>query len=332
MTEAVLPLMLEFMRPVRLWALVIIPVIGLLYILLASRKGSSNISEHLRGVIPRDASWKRHGAVLLAMLSLAALIVAWAMPKDYARQPRERASVVVTIDVSWSMEADDVLPTRMEAAQESATAFVQSLPERFNVALVSYAGTAHIEVPPTTDRGALIRAIDALEMSPSTATGEGIYTSLDALRMVPPESGVVDGDDVDPDDPEAVPPAAIVLLSDGATNIGRSSANAARTAEENGVPVYTIAFGTPDGYVESNGQRQRVPVDHHELSQIAKLSGGKKFSAESASELREIYLAISSDIGYEKVPVEITDRYAGLSILFAALAALGVISLAARWP
>lgn len=317
-----LPLALEFLRPVRLWALLVIPVIGVLYILLSGRQSRAHVSNQLRLVIPKDPSWKRHGAVLLALLSLASLVIAWAMPKDFAKEPRDRASVVVAIDVSWSMEATDVAPNRLAAAQTSAKAFVLALPERFNVALVSFAGTANIAVPPTTDRGAVTRAIDALKMAPSTATGEAIYTSLEALRLVPP----------DPANPDSVPPAAIVLLSDGATNIGRNSATAAEAAKEQGVPIYTIAYGTADGWVEANGQRQRVAVDHYEMSQIAKLSGGKKFSAESASELREIYEAISSDIGYEKVPVEVTDRYAGLAILFAVLAALGVISLAARWP
>lgn len=313
---------LEFMRPERLWALLVIPVIGALYVLLSGKKQTVNVSKRLRMVIPKDAAWKRHGAVILALLSLASLIVAWAMPKDYANQPRDRASVVVVIDVSWSMEATDVEPNRLDAAKESAKLFVMSLPERFNVALVSFAGTANVAVPPTTDRGAMTRAIDALTLAPSTATGEGIYASLEALKMVPPN----------PDDPEEVAPAAIVLLADGATNMGRNSFDAARHSGEQGVPVYTIAYGTQDGWVESNGQRQRVAVDHYELSEIAKHSGGKKFSAESAGELREIYEAISSDIGYERVPVEVTDRYAGLAIIFAVCAALGVISLGARWP
>lgn len=316
------PLALEFLAPARLWALAIIPLIALLYIFLSGRRTKATVSNRLRLVIPRDAAWKRHGAVLLALLSLASLIVAWAMPKDYANQPRDRASVVVVIDVSWSMEATDVEPNRLEAAKDSAQAFVQALPERFNVALVSFAGTANVAVPPTIDRGAVIRAIEALQMAPSTATGEGIYASLEALKMVPP----------DPDDPEAVAPAAIVLLADGATNMGRSSATAAERAGEIGVPIYTIAYGTQDGFVESNGQRQRVAVDHYEMSEIAKRSGGKKFSAETASELSEIYEAIRSDIGYERVPMEVTDRYAGLAIIFAIGAALGVISLGARWP
>lgn len=315
-------LALEFLAPNRLWALLVIPVVAVLYVVLSGKQTKAHVSNRLKLVLPKDAAWKRHGAVLLALLSLASLIIAWAMPKDYANQPRDRASVVVVIDVSWSMEATDVEPNRLDAAKASAKQFVMNLPERFNVALVSFAGTANVAVPPTVDRGAVTRAIDALKLAPSTATGEGIYASLEALKMVPPN----------PDDPDSVPPAAIVLLADGATNMGRNSATAAETSKEQGVPVYTIAYGTQDGWVESNGQRQRVAVDHYELSEIAKRSGGKKFSAETATELREIYEAIRSDIGYERVPMEVTDRYAGLAIIFAIGAALGVISLGARWP
>lgn len=319
-----IPLALEFMRPERLWALALIPLIGLAYVLAAghtTRRARTQPSR-LRAVVPKDAAWKRHGAVLLALLSLASLIVAWATPKAFVLEPRDRATIVLAIDVSWSMEADDVAPSRLVAAQESATHFLDSLPPRFNVALVSFAGTPAVVVPPTVDRGAVSRAIDALELAPSTAVGEGIYTSLDALHLVPP----------DPDDPEAVAPAAIVLLSDGATNMGRSSLSAAQTAGEAGVPIYTIAYGTQEGYVEQDGEYQRVPVDHYEMTEVAKASGGKKFSAATARQLDEVYEAIRRSVGYEAVPAEITDRYAGLALIFAVLAALGVISLAARWP
>ncbi|GAA4899711.1 VWA domain-containing protein [Tessaracoccus lubricantis] len=316
-------LMIEFMAPYRLWALAVIPLIGVLYVVLSGRTSKPRpMSSRLRIVVPKDAAWKRHGAVLLGLLSLAALIVAWAIPKDYVDKPRDRATVVVSIDVSWSMEARDVEPDRLQAAQESAKAFVDSLPERFNVALVSFAGTADLIVPPTIDRGVVHRAIDSLQLAPSTAVGEGVYKSLDALKLVPP----------DPSDPDAVAPAAVVLLSDGATNIGRSSAGAAEKAREQGVPVYTIAFGTDNGFVEQDGQRQRVAVDHWELSEIARLSGGKKYAAESAGQLDEVYDAIRQSVGTERVPAEVTDRYAGLAIIFAVLAAMGVISLGARWP
>ncbi len=320
-----IPQILEFMYPVRLYALVLVPAIGLLYLLLATRQQNRRPTRRNRinQVLPKDAAWKRHGAVLLSLLSIAMLIVAWAVPKDYANKPRDRATIVVAIDVSWSMESEDIKPTRMIAAKESAKEFIATLPKAFNVAVVSFAGTAQLVVPPTVDRGAASRAIDSLKMAPSTAIGEGIYTGLDSLALVPP----------DPKNPNKGAPAVIVLLSDGATNMGRSSASGAKTAKERGVPVYTIAYGTDDGYVvDDDGTRQRVPVDHYELSDIAKLSGGKKYSAESAGQLDETYHAISESVGYERVPVEVADRYAGLALIFAALAALGVISLGARWP
>lgn len=320
-----IPQILEFMYPVRLYALVLIPAIAVLYLLLASRRQPrrKQPNNKLTRVLPKDAAWKRHGAVLLALLSIAMLVVAWAVPKDCASKPRERATVIVAIDVSWSMESEDIEPTRMMAAKDSAKQFIATLPKTFNVAVVSFAGTAQLVVPPTVDRGAATRAIDALKMAPSTAIGEGIYTGLDSLALVPP----------DPKEPDKGAPAVIVLLSDGATNMGRSSASGAQAAHERGVPIYTIAYGTDHGYVvDDDGTRQRVPVDHYELADIAKISGGKKYAAESAGQLDETYEAISQSVGYERVPVEVVDRYAGLALVFAVLAALGVISLGARWP
>lgn len=315
---------MEFMRPGRLWFLLLPAVIGLAYWLLSSRLRPTGNRRRTRLdlVIPRDRAWKRHGAVALALLSLCSLVVAWAMPKAYTDVPRDRATVVIAIDVSRSMVATDVKPNRLRAAQDAAVQFTRELPERFNVALVSFAATAQVVVPPTTDRGAVDRAIENLEVAPSTAIGEGIFSSLDALKLVPE----------DPKHPGETAPAAIVLLSDGATNIGRSSLGAAQESRKQSVPVYTIAYGTAEGYVIEGGQRQRVPVNHAELSAVARQSGGKKFAAASDQELRAVYQTIAQSIGYEKVYTEVTDKYAGLALLFAVLASLGVISLGARWP
>ena len=138
-------------------------------------------------VIPRDRTWLRHLAVGLSILSLLTLTVAFAKPKDQVSVPRERATIVVTIDISLSMQAEDVEPNRLEAAKGAAVQFVNSLPPKFNVALVTFAGTATTVVPPTTDRGVVTAAIGALEPQASTAIGEGIYTSLAALAQVPPD-------------------------------------------------------------------------------------------------------------------------------------------------
>ena len=147
-------------------------------------------------VIPRDRTWLRHVAVGLSILSLLTLTVAYAKPKGEVSVPRERATIVVTIDVSLSMEATDVQPNRLDAAKSAAEDFVNSLPPKFNVAVVSFAGTATTLVPPTQDRGAATAAIQSLQPKASTAIGEGIYTSLAALAQVPP----------DPGDPNAVAP------------------------------------------------------------------------------------------------------------------------------
>ncbi|MGA4668685.1 VWA domain-containing protein [Propionibacteriaceae bacterium Y1923] len=314
---------LEFLLPQRLWWLLVVPAIGLLYLYLASlRPASRRRSSKLDLVLPRDRAWKRHLAVILALLAMVSLIVAYAKPKDFTEVPRERATVVVAIDVSRSMMAEDVEPNRMEAAQAAAKDFLKLLPDGFNVALVAFAGTSSLVVPPTTDRGAVSRAIDNLELAPSTAIGDGIYSGLDALKLVPP----------DPNNPDEVAPAAIVLLSDGATNTGRPSLQAARDAKAANVPVYTIAYGTATGYVLEKGVRQPVPVNHRELSDVAKESGGRKLSAANDKELADAYSQIARSIGYEKVYVEVTERYAGWALLFGIAAALATMSLAARWP
>lgn len=317
--------MLQFLEPERLWLLLIIPVLVLGYLFLVQRRKnrSKTVGRTMFDlVIPKDRTWVRHLAVGLSILSLLTLTVAFAKPKDQVAVPRERATVVVTIDVSLSMEAEDVQPNRLEAAKTAAAQFVSSLPPKFNVSLVTFAGTATTLVPPTLDRGAVTAAIAGLRPQPSTAIGEGIYTSLAALTQVPPN----------PEDPKAVVPARIVLLSDGKTQVGRPSEQAARQARDQKVPIYTIAYGTTDGYIEVNGRREPVPVDRDELARVSKISGGEAYSATTAGELKDVYRDIGTSVGTEKVDREVTERYAGFGLAFAVLAALGMISLGARWP
>lgn len=317
--------MLQFLAPSRLWLLLLIPALVGLYLLLVQRKRNRNkqVGRTMFDlVIPRDRTWLRHLAVGLSILSLLTLTLAFAKPKDEVSVPRERATIVVTIDVSLSMEATDVKPTRLEAAKAAAKDFVTSLPPKFNVALVSFAGTATTVVPPTLDRGAVTAAIANLSPDRSTAIGEGIFTSLAALAQVPP----------DPDNPDAVVPARVVLLSDGKTQVGRTSDEAAEAAREQRVPVYTIAYGTAEGYIEIGGRQEPVPVDKAELAKVAKISGGEAYTASSAGELKQVYKDIGSSVGKEKVDREVTARYAGFGLGFAILAALGMVSLGARWP
>jgi Ca-activated chloride channel family protein len=315
-------ILLSFMEPLRLWWLVLVPLIAGLYVVLSLRIIPGRRNQRLANILPMESKWKRHFAVTAALLSLTMLILAFARPQAYTQVPRERATIVLAIDVSRSMMAEDVSPDRFTAAKEAAKEFVDMLPPGFNLAVVSFAASASIISPPSTDRGAAKRAIDSLELAPSTAIGEAIVTSLKALELAPK----------DPDHPDDPAPGAIVLLSDGATNSGISSTTAAGRAKDAEVPVYTIAYGTPGGYVIQDGRRSPVPVDHSELAEIARRSGGKKFSAASRQDLSEVYEAIARQIGYVEEATEVTGRYAGISLLFAVVAALGVISLAARWP
>jgi Ca-activated chloride channel homolog len=265
--------LLSFLAPVRLWLLLLIPLLVGLYLWMVQRKRNRNkqVSQTMFDlVIPRDRTWLGHVAVGLSILSLLTLTLAFAKPKDQVSMPRERATIVMTIDVSLSMEAKDVEPNRLDAATAGAEQFVRSLPPKFNVALVTFAGTATVLVPPTLDHGSMTAAIRSLRPQASTAIGEGIYTSLAALAQVPP----------DPDNPKAVPPARIVLLSDGKTQVGRPSDEAAMAAKAQSVPIHTIAYGTPDGYIDIGGRREPVPVDRAELARVSKISGGEAYTAE----------------------------------------------------
>ena len=317
--------MLEFMRPERLWWLAMIPLLLGLYVFLLwrrRRKARPHAITNLERVLPKQQAWKRHVAVGAAVLALGALNVAFAQPKGEVEVPRERATVVITLDISRSMIAQDVAPDRITAAKSAAKDFLNLLPAGFNVSLVSFAGTAAVVVPPTTDRGVVAAAIDNLQVAPSTAIGEGIYSSLDAMAQAPP----------DPDHPDEPAPGAVVLLSDGYTNVGRPSDQAARDAAAQHIPIYTIAYGTANGYVENNGRREPVPVNPAELAQVSRLSGGKAFTAGSAGQLKEVYSSIAKSVGYVKVDQEVTEQYAGYALLLAVVAAIAVISLGARWP
>ncbi|WP_091533097.1 VWA domain-containing protein [Microlunatus soli] len=318
--------MLSFLAPSRLWLLLLIPALLVLYLLLYRRRAQKKKQQAGRTmldyVIPRELPWKRHVAVGLSVLSLLTLTVAFAKPKDTVQVPRERATIVVAIDVSNSMMATDVKPDRLTAAKQGAVQFVKNLPEKFNVSVVEFAGTANILLPPTTQHEDAITAINTMRLQPSTAIGEGIYKSLDAIAQAPP----------DPDHPNSKPPARIVLLSDGKTQIGRPASQAAQASKKENVPIYTIAYGTPGGTIEVNGTYQPVPVDRAELAGVAKISGGEAYRAESAGELKEVYKDIGSSVGKVKVDKEVTSRWAGFGLGFAILAALGMISLGARWP
>jgi len=317
---------LAFMSPNRLLILIIIPLLILAYIFASLRKNRRGMrftnTSMLDVVVPKQSQWRRHLAVALSLLSLITLTAAFARPKTQVDVPRERATVVMVIDASQSMQATDVKPTRLDAAKEAAIEFVNKLPEKYNVSVVSMAGSCSILVPPTTAHNTVLNAINSIQLQDSTAIGEGITTALRALQQAPK----------DPDNPNSIAPGAIVLLTDGSNTAGRAPQQAAAEAKAAKVPIYTIAYGTENGYVDLDGKREPVPVDHEEMKQIAAATSGQYFEAASADQLKKVYENIGSDVGYEKADREVTARFAGYGLALAVLAALGAISLGAKWP
>ncbi|HKF88321.1 MAG TPA: VWA domain-containing protein [Propionibacteriaceae bacterium] len=317
---------LAFGSPDRLLILLVIPLMIVAYIIATHRKNRRGMrftnTSMLDVVVPKQSQWRRHLAVALSLLSLITLTAAFARPKTQVDVPRERATVVVVIDASLSMEATDVNPDRLSAAKQAAVAFVKSLPEKYNVAVVSMSGNPNILVPPTLAHNTVENAINTIRLQESTAIGESIVTALRALEQAPK----------DPANPDVIAPGAIVMLSDGTNTAGRAPQQAAAEARAAKVPIYTIAYGTENGYVDLDGKREPVPVDHELMQEIAELSGGKYFSAATPDQLRTVYNNIGSQVGYEKADREVTARFAGYGLAFAVLAALGAISLGARWP
>ncbi len=323
---ALLTAQLAFLSPERLLILLVIPVIVLGYIFATRRKNRRGMrftnTSMLDVVVPKQSQWRRHVAVALSLLSLITLTAAFARPKTQIDVPRERATVVLVIDASLSMQATDVKPTRLDAAKQAAVDFVKALPEKYNVSVVSMAGSAAILVPPTTAHNTVENAINSIQLQESTAIGEGIATGLRALQQAPK----------DPKNPNAIAPGAIVLLSDGSNTAGRAPLQVAAEAKAAKVPVYTIAYGTENGYVDLDGKREPVPVNHEEMRQIAEATGGDYFAAATADQLKKVYQNIGSEVGYEKADREVTARFAGYGLALAVLAALGAISLGAKWP
>jgi Ca-activated chloride channel homolog len=317
---------LAFGSPDRLLILLVIPLLIVAYIIAIHRKNRRGMrftnTSMLDVVVPKQSQWRRHLAVALSLLSLITLTAAFAQPKTQVDVPRERATIVVVIDASLSMEATDVQPNRLAAAKQAAVAFVESLPEKYNVAVVSMSGNPNILVPPTLAHNTVENAINTITLQESTAIGESIITAMRALEQAPK----------DPANPDAIAPGAIVMLSDGTNTAGRAPQQAAAEARAAKVPIYTIAYGTENGYVDLDGKREPVPVDHELMKQIAEASGGQYFSAATPDQLKTVYANIGSEVGYEKADREVTARFAGYGLAFAVLAALGAISLGARWP
>lgn len=317
-----------------LFLLVIVGLAGLYVVVQRARRKRllrfANM-ELLESVAPKRPTRWRHLSAILLLTSMLLFTVAMAGPSAAMRIPRNRAVVMLVIDVSQSMRADDVPPSRLAAAEEAGKQFAQELTPGINLGLIEFAGTATVLVSPTTNHHATEVAIDKLQPADRTATGEGIMTALQSIATV----GAVIGDN------DGTPaPARIVLESDGQENVPtnpdapRGGFTAARMAKDQGVPISTISFGTPYGTVALADQAQpvAVPVDDATLTKVAELSGGQSFNADSLDALKSVYGTLQQQIGYETVPGDASAGWLRLGAVVMALAALAALLINRRLP
>jgi Ca-activated chloride channel homolog len=273
----------------------------------------------LASVVPRHPSWRRHLAAGASLLALTLLVLAFARPARTVQVPRETATVMLAVDVSRSMKATDVDPTRLRAAQRSVETFVKTLPRRFRLGLVLFAGSVEVAVPPTHARARVSEAVKNITLQASTAIGEAIFSSLSAIKATPSDGG-------------KSPPARIVLLSDGSTNAGRPNEQAVAAARKADVQVSTIAFGTDTGTIVLDGVSEAVPVNREALRAIAQDTGGRYAEAVTEQGLRQTYEDIDSRLASKPESRPITMWFVGAAILFAFAAAAGSLLWTSRLP
>ena len=326
---------IQFVWPRLLWALGLMPVFwGLYLVWQRSRTRSSSSWFGLAGLATTDAPWRRRVPLALIFGGLGCLLVAVARPQAVLLLPSRMDTVMLAIDSSGSMRAGDVPPSRIEAAQAAARSFVLGQTGQVKLGLVSVAGAAALVQAPTDQRDLVLQAIDSLSLQPGSAIGSGIVIALEA--MLPGSGldvrGLIDGDNrADPGTAPKPPPppkmapgsntsVAIVLISDGQSNVGPDALKMAQVAADWGVRVYTVGVGTAQGAVlKAQGMQMRVKLEEAPLKMIAKITKAEYFSAQNAQELNQIYDAISTQIVLKKHRLtEVTALCALLGMLLVA--------------
>jgi len=345
---------MTFAAPELLLALLLVPIALGGYLLIQRRRSRyvvrfTNV-DLLANLAPRRPGLRRHIPTAFYLIALSALAFSLARPQMVLAVPREQATIVMAIDVSRSMQATDVSPSRLEAARAAATDFVNQLPEQFKVGLVTFSTEARLVVPATTDRTEILEAIARLRADGGTALGDAIALSVEATGVN--EDQPADGSSglpapsAEPNpapsaDPSAgdqstadeLPVVATVVLSDGANSTGTlDPISAAERAASANVPVYTIALGTESGTVSVPNlfgflETMPVPPDSQTLAAVAEMTGARFFEAPTASDLAQIYETLGSRVGFEEEQQEVTYLFAGLALAFVVAGG----ALAAHW-
>jgi Ca-activated chloride channel family protein len=314
---------MSFQSPLALVALIVVPLLVAAYVLYERRRMSSATRfgnpALLPNVVHRAPGIRRHLPLAVLLAGLAAMIVGVARPHATVSVPREEATVLLAIDVSRSMKARDVRPSRLDAARAAALAFLRRVPEKFRVGIVTFGSRAVVALAPTVDRSLAQVALGSIRPGEGTALGDAIVL---AVRLGGRERAR-DG---------TRPPTAVLLISDGKPEGGRASPRAAiRLARARGVRVSTVLVGTSSGVVReklTGGFTQiiRVPASPGTLRQVARATGGEFFTARTDERLKEVYERLGSQLGHRKEDREITDFFAGGSA--ALLLVGGALSLA----
>jgi Ca-activated chloride channel family protein len=350
---------MSFASPALLWGLLLVPLAIAAYLLVQRRRQRYAVRftnvDLLADLVPRVPSWRRHLPAVLYLSALAALLVSLARPQAMVPVPKEQATVVMVVDTSGSMAATDVQPNRLVAAQQAGKSFLDVIPPKFRVALVSFNSITQTLLRPTTDRQAAREALDELRADGGTAMGDGLVRGIELTELMPtpaadgqpgstlpripgrpalptatptPAPSPTPAPGAEGETPERLP-AAILLLSDGASTSGSvQPLQAARMAQELGIPVYAVALGTPGGTVSIMGRRIAVPPDERTLRQIAQITGGQYFAAPTSQDLQAVYKDIGSRIGYVEEPREVTANFAAAgAVLLVAGGALSLIWL-----
>jgi len=344
---------MTFATPLVLLALLIVPLVVLALVLVRRRPIRYAVRYPALDVLAEVVKRERRGRwvpAALLLLALTVLLLGAAKPTARVPVPREEATVMLVVDVSGSMEADDVKPTRLDAARDAAGRFLDKLPARFQVGLVIFSSQAETLVPPTTDRAAVRDALASLRADGSTAMGDGLSNALDAIETarqadagspggagtVTPDPGGAGSGGTEPG-ARTGPPAVTLLLSDGANMAGVDPLGQAERARDLNVPVYTIALGTADGVLQRRdalgGLRlQPVPPDPDTLARIAETTNARFFQAPTSRNLNQVYESLGSHIGFRTEEREVTVAFAAAAVILLAAAGALRARRAARLP
>ena len=324
---------MSFLWPQFLWLLAALPACVALYLWVLQKRKKTALRFTNLGLLKEAVGdslrWRRHLPPALLLLALGAMIAAIARPAAVVTLPSSHETVILAIDVSGSMRASDVEPTRIEAAQAAARAFVAEQPRSTRIGIVAFAGSAALVQPPSANRTDIVAAIDHLQLQHATAVGSGLLVSLKALfpeqdfEVLPPRmrNASAGGSSADfrPVPPGSYTAGAIVLLSDGQTTTGPDPVEAARLAAARGVRVFTVGVGTDNGQLlTGEGWSMRVRLDEEALKAIAELTRAEYFYAGNAVDLKRVYQSLRSKLVLEKKETEIT-------ALFSAIAAATVL-------